>query len=92
MTGRIQNPEGSYVGFSACGMVEITPDNDNDLAKPAYALRLEGVVEGSTLKVKFMDDTIITLNLTEADNGEKPYNVKRVYATGTNVPRIIAIY
>jgi hypothetical protein len=88
----MQNPNGSPIAFSAAGMYEVTKDDVAELPKHALALRLEGVEDGDTLKVQFYDDSEITLNLTEADNGEKAWLVKKVFNTGsTPTVRVIAI-
>ena len=88
----MQNPNGSPIAFSASSMYEVTKDDVAELPKHALALRLEGVADGNTLKIQTWDDSIITLNLTEADNGEKAWAVKKVFATGTTSSiRVIAI-
>ena len=79
---QIENAQGQRVSISAGGMFLITPDDNVEFV--AKGIRIENVADGNTLRLMMEDDSIITLTLKAFEHGEKPYNVKRVYATGTS--------
>lgn len=90
--GDVVNPQASGVSSQARdgGVARINADgsiipNDSlDLVRVAFGLRIENVVDGNTIKVDFTDGSTATFTLKEFEQGEKPWIVKRVYATGTS--------
>lgn len=72
---------------SAMDAAEVTPDNSNDLARPARALYIG---DDGNLHVLMASGAEVTFAAVPV--GIFPIQVKRVYSTGTTAASIVALY
>lgn len=69
------------------GGVAVTPDDDNDLAKPSRDLYIGA---GGTLKVTGLDGNDVTFS--NVVPGRLGIGVIKVYSTGTSATGLVALY
>lgn len=69
------------------GGVAITPDDDNDLAKPCRDIHISAA---GTLKITGRDGNVVSF--TAVGQGRVGVGAKRIWATGTTATGIVALY